>query len=109
MQKRALDPADYLGRVEEISDGGEITARLWEYPSGCESVVILREEQLDEPTHPGAALRIWTWMEWPRDAEAGPEPRLYIEVRNKELSDAERTEIAALVASRQSGEQDDGF
>lgn len=95
-------PAVYLGRVEEVAENGEVTARVWEWPGGQESIATLTAEQLGHAdTHPGAALRIWTWLELSggpeRPASTEPTSRIRVEVRNKELSEEERARIARLV------------
>lgn len=97
-----LDPAVYLGRVEEIEASGAVIATVWEYPSGRESVAVLPADALSQPnTHPGASLRIFTWMEWPRES-AAPGPRVHVEVRNKQLSAQDMADIRQLLDELQS-------
>lgn len=93
-----LDPAMYLGRVEEVGAHGTVTVHLWEYPNGRESTAVLSLDDLNgHETHPGASLRIWTWLEWPDD-QPEPIPRQHIEVRNKTLSETDRDTLARLIA-----------
>lgn len=97
-------PAVYLGRVEEVAENGEVTARVWEVPGGQEHIATFSPEDLDKKeTHPGAALRIWTWLELPDSAEkpemVEPTPRIRVEVRNKVLTGEERDRIAQMLAA----------
>lgn len=104
-QSAPLDIAIYEGRAEEVDDEGQVTARVWELPGGQESIATISPEQLEgEAVRPGAALRIWTWLELP-DGPVRPEPgtepapRIHIDVRHRELTQGERTEVEHLVAA----------
>lgn len=99
-----LDIAVYEGRAEEIAEDGQVTARVWELPGGQESIATISPEQLDgEGVRPGASLRIWTWLELPNGPNrpppgTEPEPRIHIDVRHRELTQRERTEVEHLIA-----------
>lgn len=103
-------PALYLGRVEEVAENGEVTARVWEVPGGQEYIATLSPENLDEKAYPGAALRIWTWLELPDGAEkpeaAEPRKCIRVEVRNKVLTDEERAQIARVLAAPAANEEE---
>jgi len=88
-----LRVASYLGRVEEIDSAGEITATVWEIPSGREAVTTLSPTDpavvpgAFEPTpQPGDLLRIWTWVELP--AEGPEEHRVFFKIEADETDEA---------------------
>lgn len=103
-----LRPAVYLGRVEEIGPGGELTATVWETPSGREAVTTLAARDLlpAPAVHPerpqvGDLLKIWTWIELREDG--GQQPRVVFDVVPNERDDEALEEIDEVIAALKEG------
>jgi hypothetical protein len=98
-----LEPAVFVGRVVEVADSGEVTARVWELPGGRENIATLSPEELGHrETHRGAVLRIWTWLELPEGphapgANVEPVPQIRVELHNRPLTNQERSAIVRLL------------
>ena len=88
-----LCPAVYVGRVDEVTDDGEVDVHMWSISGGQQSIATFTSDQLDrQPVHVGAALHIWTWLELPI-VSTEPLRRIKIKVETKQISDDERTKL----------------
>jgi hypothetical protein len=92
-----VNPAFYLGRVEEVTADGSVVTTLWERPSGREAFapLSLAEHFAGQAPSPGDLLRIWTWMELREDQP--PVDHYRIEVETQTLSEEERELLTELV------------
>lgn len=93
-----LNPAVYLGRIEEIGDDGSCLVRVWEVPGGQAGTATVTRQQLGKAEAiVGDTLRIYTWVELPvapdPDGKRNERPHMRIEVTPREPTLAE---IAAL-------------
>lgn len=94
-----LRVANYLGRVEELDEAGEITATVWEIPSGREAVTTLSptdpavvRESFEPPPEPGDLLRIWTWVELPPNGSE--KPRVFFKIDSDEVDQVDQVNEA---------------
>jgi len=103
-----LHPAIYLGRVEEIGSGGELTATVWETPSGREAVTTLVARDLlpvstvyVERPQIGDLLKIWTWMEL---REGGAQvPRVVFDVVPSTLDEQAPEQLDEVISAPKEG------
>ena len=100
-----VSTAAYLGRVEEIDREGEVTVRVWERPSGWEGMTTIDPREADFESAPavGDLLWIWTWID--ASKERGEEPRTYVQVEHRDVTDEERERLRALLARLEEGEK----
>lgn len=99
-----LQPALYLGRVEDLTPDQGCLVRVWEVPSGLTGVANLTREQLvGQDIAVGDTLRIYTWIEVPLSPTGDPldeRPELRVEVTPRSpLSPAQREALAAAAAA----------
>jgi hypothetical protein len=88
-----INPAVYLGRVEEVTREGLVVATLWERPSGREAIATLSVDDdfgRDAPSA-GDLLRIRTWVEICEGGET--RARSHVKVETQQLSSDERAEL----------------
>jgi hypothetical protein len=83
----------FIGRIEELDGSQQILARLWERPSGRESLVPLSatEHLRGQRFRPGSMLHVWTWVEY--DNEGRRHDWAWIEVQPLQLTPGEREVI----------------
>lgn len=83
----------FIGRIEESDSSEQILARLWERPSGRESLVPLSamEHLREQRYRPGSMLHVWTWVEY--DDEGNRRDWAWIEVQTVNLTPEEREAI----------------
>lgn len=98
-----INPAVFLGRVEEIDEHGSCLVRVWEIPSGQAGTATVTRQQLGyQEVVAGDTLRIYTWIALPVEPDADgtrdPRSRIRVEVTPRELSMPEIEALRARVA-----------
>lgn len=59
-----LQTAMYVGRVEDVLEGGKCSVRVWEVPNGRVGMIALTRERLgDAEVEVGDTLRVYAWIE----------------------------------------------
>lgn len=101
----AISVASYLGRVEEVSETGEVTVTLWERPNGREGLTTLSVTDHLEGKAPNAGdlLWIWTWIDVIEKDRR--EPGIHVEVESHELDEEARARLRALSARLEEDEE----
>ena len=99
LESAPVKPAFYLGRVEEVDSEGELTVRMWEWPSGRETLASLSaDEHLEGPRpRPGDLLHVWTWIELPGSGEV--DRRVAVQLEKPRLEEQEREALRRLLDS----------
>lgn len=90
--------AFYYGRVSSATtEDGQVSATLWERPSGRSLLASLPWDRTfrPDPPKPGDLLLIWTWVELPGGGAI--HERLFIQVVERPVSAAERAEVARIL------------
>lgn len=113
VESAPLRVANYLGRVEELDEAGEITATLWEIPNGREAVTTLSPTDpaimptsFEPPPEPGDLLRIWTWVELSR--EGSEQPRVFFKIESDESDEGDEANSDELPRREEQTNEPDG-
>lgn len=98
-----INPAVFLGRVEEIGEDGSCLVRVWEVPTGQAGTATVTRDQLGKKeVVAGDTLRIYTWVALPveldADGERDPRHHMRIEITPREVSLPELEALRARVA-----------
>jgi len=101
-----INPAVFLGRVEEVDEDGSCLVRVWEVPSGQGGTATVTLQQLgNKEVVAGDTLRIYTWIALPVEPDADgvrdPRPRMRVEVTPREVSIPELEALQTRVAELQ--------
>lgn len=95
----ALSVAAYLGRVEEVSEDGQVTVTVWERPNGREGMTSLSvNDHLGGRTPAtGDLLWIWTWLDAIAETHA-PKEQIHVEVETRALDTSDRARLHVMLA-----------